>query len=366
MPRLASFVSIAAVIVIGAWALWETKALAETAGQHEMAARNLRAELAVKAAKLAAAEIELAAAGKDGVAYAQLRLELSTAQSQLAAVTALLEQRNAEAQQRVEAAAAESERAAKGLPEGVRLCLEALHECLRAEGFSGQRFLAADKVEDRALVDVELIDSAADGLLVAFVRAARMTAMLDRGAGRLELRFEDGYRAVGGTRTPLPKDGWVLRFDDVDGRLFEARLPYLVRAEGVYPEIVTPLTRLPTDVDPFTRRQWQRRLDDTFVLAGLPETWRVTHFRGMQDGWFLAMDLVASDAQHRVVGGAHCERFAIEVDAASGVVSLRMLEGVLLRDGAESSIRGEGYRMLLPKLTPEQASRAMQGMVVTK
>ena len=56
---------------------------------------------------------------------------------------------------------------------------------------------------------------------------------------------------------------------------------------------------------------------------------------------------------------------AVEVDAR-GVVSLWLRSGVLQNEGAESSINAEGYRMLLPNLTPKQATDAMLGMVVHK
>jgi len=41
-------------------------------------------------------------------------------------------------------------------------------------------------------------------------------------------------------------------------------------------------------------------------------------------------------------------------------------DGVLRRDGLESTITKQGYRMLLPGLTPKETINAMLGMVVKK
>jgi hypothetical protein len=142
------------------------------------------------------------------------------------------------------------------------------------------------------------------------VHAARMTATVDRGRGRLELRFFDGERAHNGERSPLSEDGFALAFDDVDGRAIEARLPYLVRGEGAYPEPPAAASRGATDVDPMLRRQWLERFDGLLARAGGSPQWRVMRFRGMDGGWFLTADLVATDERRHVVAGAHCARLA--------------------------------------------------------
>ena len=48
------------------------------------------------------------------------------------------------------------------------------------------------------------------------------------------------------------------------------------------------------------------------------------------------------------------------------MVSLLLLDGVLRRDGVESTITGKGFRMLLPGLTPKDCSDAMLGIVVKR
>lgn len=358
--------------------VYETFRLAEVAGRFEVEAREARAAAAramsggeKPAAQPAAQPADRtgpppAGPDADPVAYARLALELATTKEQLAAVTALLEQRNQEAAARAEAAAAAAAQANQPMPPGVRDCLTALHDCLRAEGYFGPRFLRALRVGEGCLEQVEMLDADPAGIDIAVVTAARVTATLDRGRGRLELRFFEGERARGGDRQPLPKDGWALVFDDVDGRLFEARLPYLLRVEGVYPEPSPAADRHRGDLDPLLRRQWLERLDRVLDQSGCQPAWRVTRLRGLEDGWFLVAELVGTDDKHRVVAGAHCARFAVEVDTTTGVVSLLLRDGSLRRGSVESSITGEGYRVLLPKLTCKQATDAMFGMVVKK
>jgi hypothetical protein len=154
-------------------------------------------------------------------------------------------------------------------------------------------------------------------------------------------------------------------FDDVDGRFVEARLPYWVRADGSYPASAEA-QRAATDVDPIVRRQWLERLDRLLAAQRTAPKWRVTRFRGLADGWFLDADLVGSDDKGRVVAGAHCARLAVEVDETAGLVSLRLLDGVLRRGTVESRITGEGTRLSIPELTCQQATDAMLGLCVKK
>jgi len=364
------------------WLLVETRRLAEVAGGFEVAARNARMDAetarqelaAVRAASPApgapaaptpAPAAPAAAGGTDAVEFARLALELTSTKEQLAAVQAVLDQRNREAAARAEAAAAAAARRGKPTPEGVRECLIALHACLREEGFLGPRFLRASRLGPDGLEEVEMLDVDSEGIDVALITAARMTAVLDRTSGRLELRFFDGERSVRGEHSALPADGFVLAFPGVDGRPFEARLPVLVRAEGSYP--APPVAERPRPaIDPLLRAQWIERLDGLLARAGGQPQWRVARFRGMAEGWFLDADLVGIDDKRHVVASAHAARFAVEVDAATGVVSLLLRDGVLRRGALESSITGEGYRVLLQDLSPTQATDAMLGMVVSR
>jgi hypothetical protein len=349
MSRPAIWLALGAAALLGAigWLVRETFVLAAMVGDAELRAR----------------QATTAAPGVDAVEYAQLRLDLKLATERLAAVEALLEQRQREAAALAAAAAAS---APPPMAEGVRRCVLALQGELRAQGFLGPRFLRADRLVDGALEGVEILDADPEGIDVAFVHAARMTATLDRARGRLELRFVDGLRSSGGERQPLPVDGFVLAYGGVDGPALEAALPALVRAEGVYPEPRAATRRPGTDVDPLVRGQWLERLDLLLSRSGTAPEWRIQRFRGMQDGWFLTVELIGVDERRHVVAGAHCERAAIEIDEAAGVVSLLLRSGVLRRGGIESTISAEGFRMLLPNLTPAAARDAMFGMVVAR
>jgi len=298
--------------------------------------------------------------------YTRLQAELHTARQRLDALTELLEQRNAELERRVEAAAEAARNSLKPMPEGVRHCLKALHDCLREEGYTDQRFLRAMKLDKEGLHEVEVLDASKDRLSVSFVTAARMTATLDRAAGRLELRFFEGHRAVDGERAALPDDGFVLRFDEVDGRLFERRLPFLVRGEGAYPAAVASPEAPKTDLDPGTRRQWLSRMNSLLAKARTQRNWRVSQVRGLDDGFFREIELIGTDDKSLVVASAHCERLAFELNEKSGVVSLLLNDGVLRQSGVQSTITGEGYRMLLPGVTPKETIDAMLGMIVRK
>ena len=299
-------------------------------------------------------------------AFTRLQVDLHTTRQQLAAVTKLLEQRNAEIEQRRKVAAEGARNSLKPMPAGVRLCLDTLHECLRSEGYISQRFLRAASLDAEGLHDVEMLEPSADGLAVTFMTAKLMTAALDRGTGILQLRFFDGHRAEAGERAVLPKDGFAITFEEVEGPLFEGRLPYLVRGNGAYPMPAIEAGRPATDVDPGTRGQWLTRLGYLLGKAKTKESWRVTRIKGMSDGYFLTVELIGTDANNMVMSSAHCDQLAVEIDERGGVVSLLLRGGVLRRGRLESTITGEGYRMLLPGLTPKETIDAMLGMVVKK
>ena len=356
-----------AVAVIGGL-VYETHRLAELAGRFEVQARDAtkaardRADAGQAANAPAAEPVDTARAAN----VARLEAALAASQQQLQAMTETLELRNAEIARAAAEAAEAAQRAQAPMPEGVRLCLQALHECLRAEGFTSQRFLSARSLDGEGLHDVELIEVDPDGLGARFLHAGRMTAELDRGKGRFVLTFFDGFRTVAGERQKLGPDGWPLVFAPVDGRLIEQRLPYLVRFVGAYPDRdAAPEPRL-TDVDAITRRQWLERLDRLLDAATTAHHLRVNRFRGMHDGYFLAAEVVGTDERFRLVASAHCEKLAVEVDQTAGIVSLLLKNGVLRSGGVESTITAEGYRMLLGNVTPKQASDTMFGMVVSK
>lgn len=359
-----SFAGWLAALVAVVFALLETRRLAEDAGRLEVALRAARADAAQRAA--AAATPPAPAVAVEATDFAQLALELKSTKEQLAAVTAVLEARNRDDAARAERAAALTARRNQPMPDGVRECLQTLHELLRAEGYHGPRFLRAESVGKDGLKHVEMLEPDKGGFDVAVIQAARATATVERGTGRFVLRFYDGERAIRGLVTPLPADGYALAFAEVDGRAIEQRLPYLVATEGEYPTPPAKPERPVGELDPLQRRQWVERLDLVLAQGGGAPRWRVQRLRGLHDGWFLGVELVGVDDKKHVVAGASCDRLAVELDAATGVVSLLLRDGSLRRNGVDSSISGEGLRMLLPDLDAKKATDAMFGMVVTK
>ena len=364
--------------------LWETAALAELAGDFER--RAVAAERAAGARRPAPEErpAQPSAGGSrrsapakgaepDGAGpagsladYSRLQLELHTTREQLERLRELLAQRNEEIERRATAARERAEEALRPMPLGVRECLNALHECLRRDGFTAQRFLRASVIDADGLHDVELLEAAADGLSATFLTAARMTARLDRATGSLELRFFEGRRSDGGERAALPEEGFVVSFDDVDGRRFEERLPYLIRAEGAYPVPQVGPAVEPGKLDPGSRRQWAARLTRLLAAARTDLRWSTVRLRGLLEGRFLAVELVATNDKNSVLGSAHCARVAVEIDARRDVVSLLLQDGVMRREGVESQVDDQGFRMLLPGVTSKDATDVMLGMVVSR
>ena len=373
MPRSLLYLAIL-VLAAGVTALvFETREMAARLGtaerlRHEAERRSVRAERQVvqPAPSRPLAEEAKPEAAVDLADYTRLRVELHSAQQQLEAVTDLLNVRNAELDRRAKAAADAAESSLRPMPEGVRHCLQALHECLRLEGFTAQRFLRAMRRDAEGLHDVEMLEASSSGLSVTFLTAAKMTAQIDRSIGQLELRFFDGHRAVDGERLAFPEEGFVITFKEVDGRLLERRLPFLVRGEGEYPAPPKAPERPATDLDPSTRNQWLSRMEGVLDRAKTDLNWRVSQLRGLGDGYFLEIELIGTDDRNLVVASAHCDRLAFEIDERSGVVSLLLNDGVLRQSGVASTIAGEGYRMLLPGLTPKETTHAMLGMVVKK
>lgn len=366
-----------------AWLTFETRGQAEQIGLAERRAVFAERRVAVLERALADAQRVAASQGAppaespaDPTAemavemsdYARLVLDLEAARIERDALRQLLAQRDLELERR-DREAEQSDRLGHGpMPEGVRSCLATLQDCLRAEGYVRQRFLRARALDERALLDVELLDLHEDGLETAFLRAARLTADLDREAGLLELRFEDGHRTVGGERTAFGDDGFVLRFPEVDGRVLEQRLPYFVQAHGEYPaELRDERDRPdPHALDATQRRRWQERFDVLLDDAGQELRWRVHRLEGLHDGVFRGVQLVGIDTGNLIRESAAGATMAVEIDRRAGVVSLLLRNGVLLRQGGRSTISPDGYRMLLPNRTPDEAIDAMLGMIVER
>ena len=58
--------------------------------------------------------------------------------------------------------------------------------------------------------------------------------------------------------------------------------------------------------------------------------------------------------------------FCVEVDDKTGTAQLLLKDGTMIGPGGESRLGDEGFRILLPSLSPRQASDRMLGMVVRR
>lgn len=344
--------------------LWEGRRTAELAGEFEVAAR-------ATAQQLGATERSLVAASNE---RERLRAEVQRLEDALdRALTfsnSLGEALVRESEVREQAAVAQRSREALVAvppPLGVQSCLGAFADCLRADGFIGMRLLTARSLQDGALEHVEFLDTAGGDADAELIVAARLTARLDRAAAAIVLRFEDGFRRVLGVRADLPPGGHEVRLAPVTGPMWEQRLPSLVQAEGAYPAPRAPTDRpAPRGMDALTRAEWIDRFDLLLGAAGTDLRLRVTGFADLVDGEFTSARVCGYDQGNLLALAADCDRLAVEVDEQAGIVSLRLAGGTLRRDGTESTIHAEGYRMLLPTVTPALAKDRMLGMVVRR
>ncbi len=330
----------------------ERQARAEAFGvlrnQHDTAAARLRSKLDGKDVEIQRLEGEL-------------RRSLDHNRALGDALTAEVMAREEAAARRAALAAARSQ----PLPSGVLSCLDGIHECLLADGFEGLRFLSARRLAEGELQEVEMIGGTGIGSLATVTVARRMTAELDRSAGRLSMRFFDGYRRADGVRVPLPEEGYGIELRPVTAAMWESRLPFLVRAHGEEP-VGESRASVPSRVDPITRAGWQERLDTLLAESGTEVALRLVAFRDLASGRFLDARVQGYRNGQLLEVAADCAELAVEVDDAAGIVSLLLRNGVLLRHGTESVIGDQGYRMLLPELTPARAIDLMLGLVVRK
>lgn len=348
---------------VAAVSLYASLRVAESAGRTEIDARAARA-----AAGESAREVERLRSELAKEAAARVRLERDLASS-LEANRALGEAVAAttEAQEQAAVQAASSRAMAETPPPfGVERCLLALRDCLRADGFASLHPLRARALVDRELQDVEFLDVAAGREMATVLVAEAMTAALHRATGEVELRFHRGTLRRGGVRLDFPPEGHVIRISPVVGRLWEQRLPYLLVVDGEYAADDPSRDRPPPRADAVTRALWLDRFDALLAEAGADVTLRVSGFEDLRDGEFRGAHVVGYDRGNLLCLTADCDRLVVEVDAKARIVSLLMRGGTLRRQGTESSIHAEGYRMLLPNLTPERATTIMTGMVVAK
>ncbi|GAB4155335.1 MAG: hypothetical protein Fur0037_23780 [Planctomycetota bacterium] len=255
-------------------------------------------------------------------------------------------------------------RAAAPMPEGVRLCLRALQDCLTADGFFGLRFLRASALEDGELRGVEMVDSDPERLVTTLWLAERMTLVLDRAEGRVSFRFREGSKRVGEVVDEFGEEGVELVFGPVRGRLWEERLPFLVRAEGEYPAETAADRRM--SMDPIERADWLERVNALLASAKTPSRLVVGGLSRVEDRCLLDVTIRGYGEGGLLVMDGKVKRLAVEIDKKAGIVQLLLRDGVLRQKGGESTITAEGYRMLLQDVEPSEASETMLGMVVSR
>ena len=360
--RFPVLVAVIAAVLL-ALSTYDGMRTAQRAGEFEIEARAARASEAAEARR---AGVALEDVGRLRGDVARLERELDGA---LEWSRALGEALTEESERRERAAvqhAAAAALVANPPPFGVQRCMLALRDCLRADGFLRMQLLRARVLEEKALLDVEFLEFDEATGSPDLVVAARMTAVLDRGRNEVVLLFEHGHRRRDGVRIDLPEHGYEVRLVPVAARLWEQRLPFLLRVDGEYVDPEAESRAAEHAIDARTRAIWLERLDDLLVDAGADYKLRVAGFAGLADASFRGVRVVGYDAGNVLALAADCEQMAIEVDARARVVSLLLTTGTLRRQGTESSIHAEGYRMLLPNITPEKAAMTMMGMVVQR
>lgn len=344
------------------WLTFDQRRLAAEAGTMKL--ELAEAQLAVEAAREVAESSArtLRAAEEERI---RLELELAGAMGRIEALGRVIEERTRTEQEarKVE----EEQRATRAaVPEGVRVALLAVRDCLRADGFGGLRFLSATALEEQELRDVEVLDTAAGEFEPALYLARRMHVELDRATATLRLRFFEGHRRAGAERTDFPKDGLAVEFRPVTARLWEERLPYLVRASGVAPESPGKAEPARPAVDPRTRDLWVERCNTLFETSKGDTRYRLGELRDLKDGRFLGVSLRGYDASDRLQATIDAESLWVEIDERAGIVQLVVAGGTMRTPGGVSTLAEDGMRLLLREVTPKAASDTLLGMVVRK
>jgi hypothetical protein len=364
MPRVRlSAVLLVASAAAAAALFFDGRRLAEDAGRGEVAARAAD-ERARQAEGHAAALADDNGALRQRIA--QLETGLQQALQNAQAIGEVLgEQVEAYQKEKIERESAAA-MAEAPMPSGVARCVATLRDCLVADGFSGITFLSARELAGSELHTVEVLDAQPGRASSEVIVAERMTATLDRARGVLALRFWNGTRRALGLRVDLPDGGYEKRFSPVNGPVYETRLPFLVRAIGDYPVAAAGAHARAPAMDRATRQAWIDRVDGLLARAHTEVRLHLDDFRDLDGGWFHDAQVVGDEQGKTLAMTAACRELAVEVDAQAGIVSLLLREGTMRSKGGQSKIAADGYRILLPDVTPKAASDALLGMVVRR
>lgn len=250
-----------------------------------------------------------------------------------------------------------------GMPEGVRLALVALNDCLRDDEHGTLRFFFARAIEDHVLRGVELVERDPRSLRTHAYLADRVEIELQRDVGQLTIHLHDGEVVSGGERRPLVADGESIVLADVDGPLWEHRCGLFLEARGAYPPEPDPeLEQHRHRLEAVVASDWIQRFDRLLAGAGTDLDLHVGHIGGIDDGVFLDVLVLGYDAGRKLALAAEASRMKV-VTGPGRSVELLLEDGVLRRAAGDTTIPARGYSILLPALRPEDAMNEMLGMV---
>ena len=322
---------------------------AAVAVYHLSEARRLHARLAHLSARERQLEGDLA----DSIRQSEKSTQL------LAAAVEAEQVRRAQQEARIRAAQ-------RPPPEGVRLALIALNECLREDGFDRLRCLSGRWLTGAELGEVELIERDDASLGSVLYVCGRLRLRLDREAGALTLVFLDGHRLVGGEREEFPAAGLLLRLHPVEGPMWEARLGYLVESSGRYP-LADAARPPPGQLDLPGREAWLARISSLLEHAESGDlSYRIEGLSGLHEGVFRGVMMLGYDRDDRLAMAVEAKRMSVCARPQLGVVELLLEEGVLRKAGGETTIPAAGYRIVLPSVSREDAVNTMLGMVLER
>ncbi len=352
----------AAATVAALWFSSETQRYRLALGRERQLLEVARGQLSELEAARRELNAQLAAAAleKD-----RLEIALKVALDESRALAAAVESSREQAElQRAEAERSRRSAALRSMPESVRQTLVAVTDCLRADGYTGLRFVFGRELEGRELRGVELIEHDPETLRSVLYVAGRLTLELDRASACLTLQLFDGLRASAGVSERLPAEGLPLRFTAVDGPYWERRLGHLCTVVGEYPVEVTE--QAATVLDPRLVREWSERINDLLASGAGRLTYRLQRLRGVEDGGFLGVLLCGYGAGKMLELSVEAEKLQLEVDRASDTVALLLRDGTLRKKGGSNRISSTGYRIQLPGVTVEQAMKLMLGLITER
>lgn len=248
------------------------------------------------------------------------------------------------------------------LPTGVRQALTDLNDCLKQDGYGEFRFHWASKIADGELHGAEFLEYHRDRLESVLYVCGRLSMKIDRDAGTLTMELFEGSRSSAAGPQDFPEEGEPLVFTAINGPMWEARLPFLIKGIGEYPGNADAL-RLPK-MDRVTKASWLEKIDHLLSLAETDLRYRLQEFRDLQAGRFTDALLLAYDQRRQLAMSAEADSLQVMIDRRAESVSLVLSGGVLRKVGGEIDIPDSGYHILLPGVSVDATIETMLGMVV--